>query len=424
MTKRLTTAGVLAVLLVACTEDAPERVFLPATTAEESREHHRKVPGDAAWWTVTGGEMAWMHKNANQLFPTVNVYRGGPVRELAPRPIAAIADFEVQTPQGPMRFEDFIHDDQSTTLGIIILHRGEIAFERYPRMRDYEKVTYWSTVKVLVSTVLRLYEERGDLDVSQPISRYIPELAASSFADITVRNILDHATGLDCDDNYVDPASCYYRYSMAIGDSFRDETAPDNPYDFLATAEIARRAPQGTAYGYSGANNFILAWLVEKLSGHDFHDAFTQEVWRHIGAEHDAAYIAYRYGIPLTHGGFLATMRDFARFGLLFTPSWSIVSDRRIISDRYLELLRSGANPALGRPGRDGERLHTVYHWNEVSDRGYISHGGWGGQGLIIYPELDVVAVYTSYFKDDNHGEVPLGPVVHDVLAGVFVSPE
>ena len=81
-------------------------------------------------------------------------------------------------------------------------------------------------------------------------------------------------------------------------------------------------------------------------------------------------------------------------------------------------------NDGRHRPGRSDEQLHTVYQWNDLSGRGHISHGGWGGQGLIIYPELDVVAVYTSYFKDDNHAEVPLGPVVHDVLAGVFVSPE
>jgi hypothetical protein len=43
---------------------------------------------------------------------------------------------------------------------------------------------------------------------------------------------------------------------------------------------------------------------------------------------------------------------------------------------------------------------------------------------LIGHPVLNIVAVYTSSFWDDNHGEVSPGPAVHEVLAGVFVSPE
>ena len=55
------------------------------------------------------------------------------------------------------------------------------------------------------------------------------------------------ATGLDCGDEYDDRQSCYYRYSMAIGDGFREPDAPDNPYDFLATAKQSRLAEQGNA---------------------------------------------------------------------------------------------------------------------------------------------------------------------------------
>ena len=34
------------------------------------------------------------------------------------------------------------------------------------------------------------------------------------------------STGLDCQDEYQDRQSCYYQYSMAIGDGFREEDAP------------------------------------------------------------------------------------------------------------------------------------------------------------------------------------------------------
>jgi CubicO group peptidase (beta-lactamase class C family) len=398
--------------------------FRPADTALAVRRHHRRVPSDDMWWTVTGEEMGWMHKNAHQLFPTVNVYRNGPVRELEYARMDEIAGFIVDTPDGPMPFEEFLHSDQSTALGVVILHKGKIVFESYPRMQEHEKIIYWSTVKVFVGTIVRILEERGEIDVSQPIKAYIPELSESSFADITVRNLLDMASGLDCYDEYVDRQSCYYQYSMAIGDGFRDDSAPDNPYDFLASLQVSKHAEQGTQFSYSGVNNFVLAWLVEKVTGLPFQDVFTKEIWYHIGAEADASYIAYRYGIALTHGGFLSRMRDLARFGLLFTPSYSLVSDRKIISDEHIDFLQNDGNPALLAKEdvpwvAESGIKHNIYQWGAIYTNGNMAQGGWGGQGLIVNPKHDLVAVFTSYFKDD-YSEVNVQPMVFEVLEGVF----
>ena len=400
-------------------------VFRPATGLRDSLRHHRNLIQDDIWWTVTGDEMAWTHKNAHQLFPTANVYRNGAVRALESAPVAAIGGYPVTTPTGALPFDEFLDSRQSTAMGVVILHEGKIVFERYPRMRDYEKPIYWSVAKVMPATVIRILEERGEVEVSRPIEAYLPELAASDFAGTSVRNILDMASGLDCQDEYDDRQSCYYRYSMAIGDGYRDAKAPDNPYDFLATLRVSRHAPQGAEFSYSGVNTFLLGWLVEKLTGYPFQDVFTREIWWHLGAEADASFIAYRYGIPLTHGGFLAKPRDLARFGLLFTPSYGVVSPRRIISKSHIELLRFGSNPALREyadAGAAGEvpYIHNIYQWDYVHPDGTLYKGGWGGQGLIVNPVLDIVAVFASYFKDDEYSEVDLDKAIFEVLNGVY----
>jgi len=314
-------------------------------------------------------------------------------------------------------FADFLESDASTAMGVVILHRGKIVYEHYPRMQPHEKPIYWSVAKVMPATIIRIMEERGQIDVNHPIQFYIPELTHSDIADITVRNILDMATGLDCGDEYDDRQSCYYQYSMAIGDGFREGDAPDNPYDFLSSLSAVKEAEQGEKFSYSGLNTFVLAWLVEKISSEPFQDVFSREIWRKIGAEADASYLAYRYGIPLTHGGLLSNMRDLARFGLLFTPSYGTVSDSQIISDAHVKFLLEGANPNLIRD--DGS--HNIYQWDSVDTNGFIYKGGWGGQGLVVNPEQDVVAVFTSYFKEDYSQEA-LRPVIYEVLNGVFVG--
>lgn len=403
----------------------PPVEFMPASTVAKVQSQMRKLPSDDIWWTVNGEDMAWNFKNLHQIFPTVNVYRNGPVRALTRRPMKEIAEYMIDTPEGQMSFESFVESDQSTTMGVVVLHHGDIVFERYPRMHEYEKPVYWSTAKIFTSTVIRILEERGQIDVSRPIETYIPELAESSFAGTSVRHILDMASGLDCSDEYESRDSCYYRYSMAIGDGFRTENAPDNPYEFAATYEASRLAPPGEKFSYSGLNTFILGWLVEKVTDMPFQDAFTKEIWYHIGAEADASYIAPRYGIAVTHGGFISRMRDLARFGLLFTPSYTVVSDSRIISDSHIDLLRNGGDPMLrinaGLPGvAESGVKHNVYQWDEIYTNDTFYKGGWAGQGLAVNPTRDTVAVFTSYFKDDEHSEVRLEPKLFEVLDGVF----
>jgi CubicO group peptidase (beta-lactamase class C family) len=403
--------------------------FQSASTVEEVRHQMESLKKDDIWWVVNGKDMAWNNKNQHRIFPTVNVYRDGPVRELAYKLMPEISNFKVDTPSGPMRYVDFLDSDHSTTMGMVILHNGKIAFEHYPRMQPYEKPIYWSVTKVFVSTVVAILEDRGLIDVSKPVDAYIPELKNSPFAGILVRNVLDMATGIDCPDDYEDKSACYYRFATTIGEGYWDEKSPDNPYTLLASLEVGHFAEQGTSYEYAGVNTFVLGWLVEKVTGMPFQDALTREIWSRIGAENDASMAAPRFGVPATDGGLLARPRDVARFGLLFTPSYKVVSDEKIVSDRYVELIKNGGNSKLLANARSGESppedvKHNVYQWDVVFTNNDFFKGGWAGQGLLVNPDRDLVAVYTGYFKDDEYSEVSPLPVLRTVLNGVFGKSE
>lgn len=412
------------ITLATADEPRPDN-FRPAYTLDRNQRQHRRFPQDDIWWTAYGEDQEWNFRNAHQFFPTVNVYRYGQVRELSSKPNPAIADHPVDTPAGPMTLDALLHSDLTTAMGVIVLHKGRIAYERYPRMQDYEMPVYWSVAKQFVGTIVRILEERGDVDVSLPIDHYIPEISESDFAGITVRNVLDMATGLDCGDgDYADWNSCYYRYSMTIGDGFRTDDAEDNPYDFVANLTGTRLMKQGQEFSYSGLNTFVLAWMVEKISGLSFQDVLSKEIWQHIGAESNASYIAPRYGVPMTHGGYLARLRDMARYGLLFTPSYTAVSDRKIISDEHIELLWSGGRSELlsnaGAPSVEVTGVkHNIYQWDEIYANGNYYKGGWAGQGLVVNPQRDLVAVFVSYKKVDE-SEIRIEPVLFKVLDSVY----
>ena len=60
------------------------------------------------------------------------------------------------------------------------------------------------------------------------------------------------------------------------------------------------------------------------------------------------------------------------------------------------------------------------YQWDVIYDNGDIYKGGWAGQGLLINPGKDLVAVWTGYIKDDAGSELPLQPRLRQVLNAVY----
>ena len=392
-------------------------------TVDETINQINSIPANDIWWTVNGKDMLWNFKNLNKIFPTTTVYRKGQISPLELKSDDKISQLPVKTDNGTMEFKDFLDSDLSTAMGVLILHKGDIVFEHYPRMQEHEKPVYWSVTKVLVSSVVSILEDQNKIDITQPIDFYLPELKQSDFKGILIKNILDMATGINCSEEYFDKNSCYYRYSQTVGDGFWDETSPSNPYEYIANLDVGRHIEQGKQFDYSGVNTFVLGWLVEKITGLQFQDAFSEMIWTKIGAARDAAIFAPRNGIPVTHGGFLSTQRDLARFGLLFTPSYHVVSKDRLISEQHVSYLLNQGRPELIRYDSSRkipkELKHNVYQWDMVYQSNDIYKGGWAGQGLIVNPIKDYVVVWNSYFKDKEESETKLTPIIHQVLNSI-----
>ena len=93
------------------------------------------------------------------------------------------------------------------------------------------------------------------------------------------------ATGVDCSEEYYDKSSCYYGLMETTGEAHWDDESADNPYEYIAGLKVGKFAEQGTSFEYGSINTYILGWLVEKLTGMPFQDAFSREIWTQIGAE-------------------------------------------------------------------------------------------------------------------------------------------
>lgn len=413
----LTPVFAVAALLTMSSEAKQE-----PSPADYARAQIENLPEDDIWWTKNGETMLWSFKNLHTIFPTVTLHRKGAVKELETSIDEDIGSIYIPTNAGNMQLNSFLDSDESTAISVLILHKGKIVFERYPRMKPHEKPVHWSVTKVLVSSLVSILESEEKVNVEHTIERYIPELSGSDFKGVKIKNILDMATGLKCPEEYVDKSACYYVYSSAIGDGYWNERSPNNPYEYVSKLKVGKYVEQGKEYDYSGINTFVLGWLVERVTGLQLHEAASEMIWSKIGAEADASFFAPRYGVPVIHGGLLARPRDLARFGLLFTPSHNVVSEAPIITEKHIRRLLYQGRPELlvNQKNLPEGAKHNAYQWDFVFEDGTLYKGGWAGQGIMVNPVHDYVFVWNSYFKDKDESETKLTPIMFQVAKSLI----
>jgi CubicO group peptidase (beta-lactamase class C family) len=97
--------------------------------------------------------------------------------------------------------------------------------------------------------------------------------------------------------------------------------------------------------------------------------------------------------------------RDMARFGLMYLNG-GVWNGQRILSPEWVEASSSAyttiptSDPHHGQNGFAG----YSYGWWIKSDdygRGVYEASGWGGQTITVFPELDMVVIFTggSYWE-------------------------
>ncbi|WP_405990494.1 serine hydrolase domain-containing protein [Streptomyces sp. NBC_00986] len=131
-----------------------------------------------------------------------------------------------------------------------------------------------STTKVVTAaTVLRL-AARGQVDLDTPVQHYLPGLLTKAFEPISVRQLLNHTSGIQAGDGF--------------GDAFEDQYA--HRFDTLTPRQVVASAvakgPEfspGQGQDYLNINYTILGLLIEKVTGHSYASEATRLVLRPAG---------------------------------------------------------------------------------------------------------------------------------------------
>jgi CubicO group peptidase (beta-lactamase class C family) len=193
----------------------------------------------------------------SEFFPTAVISRAGPIRELREQPDDRIGAFEIQSSLDDMVLDDYVAHGPVDAL--LVVHHGTVVYEAYPRMLPTSRHLTWSVSKTFASTLIGLLEERGLVDVEAPIEAYVRELKGTGWRGVTVKDVLDMTSGIDCLEFIPgaldDPSTCYYHYHASLGWADATEATPASPYEHLAAMRSAR--PAGEALEYTSVDSFL-----------------------------------------------------------------------------------------------------------------------------------------------------------------------
>ncbi|GGG12526.1 hypothetical protein GCM10011344_11500 [Dokdonia pacifica] len=342
-------------------------------TKEEMYAYHKHIfeGGD---WTEYGDLERYFYLNFSQIKEHSRIKRSDTPKILKETPRDDVKNFITSTDLkkgGGLSLNDYVQ--QVEVNGLIIIHKGNIVFEGYPRMFPTDLHVNFLITQVYVSTSIAILEDRGLIDTSKPIDFYFDSLKGSGWEGVPIVDILSMSSGIA----HV-PLETY-------------EVSFD-PIKDLATAKSAK--PSGTEYQFSNADAMVLTLLVEKISGITFNDFVEQEIWEKIGAEYSALLGKNKNGTSLSYvDGMSSTLRDLGRFGLAFTPSGR-KGPNPIISDAHLSKIQN-VNQNLKIESRSlKETFYSNYQWGAVFEDGDFYKGAHGGQGLYISPSKDLVIAY------------------------------
>jgi len=411
-----------ALALAACTQEPGSSAVEEYTAAPEDNIASLipldEIYGVHAFFNEPGNEVqiqlpseytqyAWQNYSRFQVGSIVQ--RWGEINKLGYALDPSIGDISVDFADGSTLTVDEFMKGKPVD-GFIVVKDGKILYERYLTMRPFDKHIWFSSSKVVGSTLLALLEAEGRIDLSQPVSAFIPELKGSVWDTVSVQETVDMATGLNGTehdepnhDSRTNPEQIWFQWAVAIG-VFQGEGERPKAWDVLRTME--RRQEGHQAFEYNSIDTFVIDNIVERVSGETVMELFGEKIWRRIGAEGDAFIGVSLDGEPLTFGLINTNLRDFARFGMAFTPMGQDVFGEEIVPAAVVRHIQTSGHPEMFDKGYVGQKMFTsffkdkdtglsnAYMWDTIFPDGDLYKAGVGGQGVYISPSTNTVVAY------------------------------
>lgn len=299
-----------------------------------------------------------------------------------------------QALSGADDWEEFLESNQ--TQAFLVIHDGRLVYEAYFNDTGRDSiVTSFSVAKSVASALVGIAIEEGHIDsVDDPITRYLPELAARDprFREITIRHLLLMASGL---------AYQEFRPLLFNGDDVLTSYYPDQRQISLENTQIEE--PPGQHFRYNKYHPQLLGMILERTTGMTVTRYLQTRLWDRLGMEYGGSWSidSLESDFEKMETGVNARAIDFAKFGVLFLQGGQWAGEPVIPEAWVHESTRPHLpenNPDYYGPwftNLPGRGYYAYMWWGTARDEGGYDFAGHGNKGQFIYvsPQKNLVIV-------------------------------
>lgn len=276
----------------------------------------------------------WRAQTTHQL-----VSRGdtndSPVRVLTQSPSSQTTAWQDFRKYADLRF------DLSSTRIVMVARGGRLEYERYLQGKASPVATPIgnSMSKSLVSLAVGKALCAGALkSLDQSVGSLVPDLRGTSWGAASLRDTLRMATGAFVTDT-IRPTGWRDEEDIKVNRAVYSRQLTRSYIDLMRRFD-QKALPAGSQFHYNNYDTVALALAVEAATKEPFSRYFADQVWMHIGAESEGAWVTNEKGEVAGYFGFSARPADWLRLGL-----W--VLDQRARDDCFGQYLQQATQEQI-----------------------------------------------------------------------------
>ncbi|GGZ74462.1 serine hydrolase domain-containing protein [Algibacter mikhailovii] len=367
-------------------------------------------------YLLSGGDASvWWSMRTSEVMQTAILPVRQPTMPLEENLNSEVGKIKAETKNfGTISLDEFMVHPESYAAAFIVIRKGQVVYETYPGMNPWDSHVWMSSAKPIASLMVDLLIDEGKIDQEKTMGEHMPEFIDTGWADIKVIDVLDMTPGLNSEENdetRADPNSIASRLFLAeFGIEYNGKH--EAVVDVLKDAKSV--GPPGTKLEYGSPTTEMLVLLCEAVTGVPFAQLVSENVWSKVGADAPLNLHLSPGGVAATHGVVSSRLRDFARFGMLYTPSWDKISTEQIVTPDIIERIRNGARGRdFFRNGFDGpvfvsrlnndDIISNSRQWDGVWEDGDIWKSGLQSQAIYVSPDRDlVICAFSTNAPDDS----------------------
>ena len=290
---------------------------------------------------------------------------------------------------------------------ILVIKDGLLVFEEYFAGHDFDLNTWnyhgkWinfnrdtrhnlhSVTKSITSTLLGIAIDNGFIaGVGEKVYDFFPDydsLRTEMKDRILLSHLLNMRAGWEWNETDVEVTSSESTYIQML--------FSDDPLGYVLGRPM--EAEPGTLFDYSGGVTNVLGQVIERSVTTDFENFADQYLFNPLGIT-NRSWCYFPSGMILVSGDLHIRPRDMAKIGYLFINNGKWQESQVVSPDWVNEATQRRVDlPDLGGPDGYG------YHWwfQTFTVEGVMLDSfradGWGGQLILMLPDLNMVVVFTG----------------------------